>query len=75
MCSEVFKGAYLLISRGVAVERHEASIMKLGGHKRLLRDINTTAIEAGVSKNLNICAQGMLRSINYRKRVRVEIDG
>jgi len=73
MCSEVFKGAYLLIARGVDVEKYEASILKRGGHKRLLHDINATAIEAGVSKNLNVCARGILTSINYRRKLRVEI--
>lgn len=73
MCSDIFKGAYLLITRGVDVEKYEASIIKRGGHKRLLRDINATAIEAGVSKNLNVCARGILSSINYRRRLRVGI--
>jgi len=73
MCSDVFKGAYLLITRGVDVEKYESSIIKRGGHKRLLRDINTTAIEAGVGKNLNVCARGILVSINYRRKLRVEI--
>ena len=73
MCSDVFKGAYLLITRGVEIEKYESSIIKRGGHKRLLRDINATAIEAGVSKNLNVCARGILSSINYRRKLRVEI--
>lgn len=73
MCSEVFKGAYMLITRGVDIEKYEDSIIKRGGHKLLLRDINSVAIEAGVSKNLNVCARGMLSSINYRRKLRVEI--
>jgi hypothetical protein len=73
MCAEVFKGAYLLISRGVDVEKYEPAIISRGGHNRLLRDINTVAIESGLSKGMIICARGILLSINYRKKVRVEI--
>jgi hypothetical protein len=73
MCSEIFKGAYMLITHGIEIEKYEATIMKRGGHKRLLHDINAKAIEAGVSKNLNVCAQGILSSINYGRKLRIEI--
>ena len=73
MCSYIFKGAYMLVTRGVDIEKYEASIIKRGGHTLLLRDINATAIEAGVSKNLNVCARGILMSINYKRKNRLEI--
>jgi hypothetical protein len=73
MCAEVFKGSYLLISRGVDIEKYETAIISRGGHNRLLRDINAVAIESGLGKGMMICARGILMSINYRKKVRVEI--
>jgi hypothetical protein len=73
MCSDIFKGAYILISRGIDIEDYEYAISKRGGHHRLLRDINTVAIETGLSKNFNICARGILNSINYRRKNRIEL--
>jgi hypothetical protein len=68
MCLDIFKGAYILITRGIKIEDYEQSLMRSGGHKKLLHDINAKAIEAGSPKNMNICAQGILASINYRKK-------
>ena len=73
MCANVFKGAYLLLSRGVEIEKYEDKITKAGGHRRILHDINATAIESGLSANMNVCAQGMLRCINNRKKNRIAI--
>jgi len=75
MSAEVFKGTYMLLTHGVNVEVHEDRIMKLGGLAYVQHEINAVAITLGKSKNLNICACGILKAINHRKRYKVKMDG
>ena len=72
---QVFVGACTLIRHGVNVEQYAEKIVLLGGRATLLRDINAVAIELGVSKNWTVCAHGILKSINHKKRNKVKMTG
>lgn len=70
---QAHKGIYWLLHNGIDVESHVDQLKRLGGLASILRSIKTVQIETGKSAGERVCALGVLRLMNHRKRRRIEM--
>lgn len=74
LSNQIFQGINTLLRKNVDVAQYVEKIKQNGGELWLLREINTIAITSNSSKSYRVCAAGVLKAINYRKKNKIQIN-
>jgi len=66
MDNMIFKGASLLVRRGIEIEAYAGKVKNMGGVPCVKQKINEIAILMGTSKSWYACGKGLLDIINHK---------